>query len=85
MYTLFGRRRASRMVPYILGTLAVLGLFWFGWWLWMALIFFLGRTYAEPLDQITPLDGRRRALAIFALILFFLVFTPVPINIIGGM
>lgn len=85
MYTLFGRQRAARLVPFILAILAVLGMFWFGWWIWMALIFFLGRAYAEPLDQITPLDGRRRALAIFALIIFVLVFTPVPVNIIGGM
>ena len=43
------------------------------------LIFFLGRVHAEPLDQITPLDGRRRLLAVVALILFVLTFTPVPL------
>lgn len=83
MYVLTGRKNASRLLPFILGGIAVLGLFWVGWWLWVALIFFLGRTYAEPLDQITPLDGRRRALAILALVIFVLVFTPVPLNIIG--
>jgi membrane-associated protease RseP (regulator of RpoE activity) len=84
LYVLAGRKGATRMLPFILGIIAVLGLFWFGWWLWVALIFFLGRTYAEPLDQITPLDDRRRMLAILAIIIFFLVFTPVPLNIIAG-
>ena len=49
-----------------------------GWWLWAALIFLLGRSYAEPLDQITPLDNRRKVLAVIALIVFLLTFSPVP-------
>jgi membrane-associated protease RseP (regulator of RpoE activity) len=83
-YVLIGRRNALRLLPLILGILAVLGVFWVGWWLWVALIFFLGRAHAEPLDQITPLDSRRRMLAVLAIIVFFLVFTPVPLNIIGS-
>ena len=31
------------------------------WILWVFILFFLGRTYAEPLDQVTELDPRRRA------------------------
>jgi membrane-associated protease RseP (regulator of RpoE activity) len=84
MYVLIGRQGARRLLPFILGAIALLGLVWPGWWLWVALIFFLGRTYAEPLDQITPLDSPRRALAIAGLILFLLVFTPVPMSLIGA-
>lgn len=84
MYVLVGRKTAMRLLPFILAAMAILGLFWGGWWLWVALIFFLGRTYAEPLDQITPLDERRRWLAVLAVVIFLLVFTPVPLNIIGG-
>jgi membrane-associated protease RseP (regulator of RpoE activity) len=47
LYVLAGRKGATRMLPFILGIIAVLGLFWFGWWLWVALIFFLGRA-ARP-------------------------------------
>jgi hypothetical protein len=54
-------------------------LIWDGWFIWAAMIFFLGRRVAQPLDEITPLDGKRRALAVFGLILFLLVFTPVPL------
>ena len=84
MYVLVGRKRASRLLPLILVFIAALGFFWMGWWLWVALIFFLGRAYAEPLDQITPLDNRRRWLAILAIVIFLLVFTPVPLTLIGS-
>jgi membrane-associated protease RseP (regulator of RpoE activity) len=78
MYVLLGRR-ASLLVPFILVGLILLGMFWPGWWLWAFLIFLLGRLHAEPLDQITPLDPSRRVLAVVGVIVFLLVFTPVPL------
>ena len=85
LYVLLGRK-AIRFVPFIIGALILLGFIWNGWWLWAALIFFLGRTYMEPLDLITPLDLRRKALAVLGVIVFFLVFTPVPLmEIFSGM
>jgi membrane-associated protease RseP (regulator of RpoE activity) len=81
LYVLFGRRTAQRILPFILVALVGLGFVWSGWWLWAMIIFILGRVYAEPLDQITPLDGRRRFMAGLALILFVLTFTPVPLLI----
>lgn len=84
MYVLLGKKKAARLLPFLIGAAILLGFFWNGWWLWAALLFFLGRAYDDPLDQITPLDSRRRALAILALVIFILVFTPVPMNIIGG-
>lgn len=80
IYTLIGKNGARRLLPFILTALVVLGFVWSGWWLWAALIFLLGRVYAEPLDTITRLDGRRKALAILALVIFLLVFTPVPLK-----
>lgn len=78
IYVLLGRK-ARALLPFILGALVLLGFAWQGWWLWALLIFFLGRVYAEPLDQITTLDPRRKTLAILGLIVFILVFTPVPL------
>ncbi len=66
--------------PFIVVTLVILGVVWSGWWLWAALIFFMLRNHAQPLDEITPLDSRRKAIAILGLILFVLVFTPVPLR-----
>lgn len=78
LYVLIGRR-ARQVVPLIIAVLFGLGFFWSGWWLWAALIFFVGRAHAEPLDQITDLDPARRWVAIAALILFLLVITPIPL------
>lgn len=84
VYVLIGRQGAERLLPFLLIGGIVLALFWPGWWLWVVLIFFLGRAFDDPLDQITPLDNRRRALAILGIIIFFLVFIPVPMTVITG-
>jgi len=80
LYTLLGKK-ARIFLPFILIALIILGTVWSGWWLWAFLIFLLGRSFAEPLDQITPLDTRRQAVAIFGLLVFVLVFTPIPLSL----
>jgi membrane-associated protease RseP (regulator of RpoE activity) len=82
LFVLLGKR-ASTLLPLILGVLVLLGFVWPGWWLWAFLIFLLGRFHAEPLDQVTPLDPPRRALAVLGLVIFILVFTPVPLLAAG--
>jgi membrane-associated protease RseP (regulator of RpoE activity) len=77
-YVLLGRK-APRLLPFILVALLLLGFVWSGWWLWAILLLVLGRLYAEPLDLITTLDPRRKILAVVGIIIFFLVFTPVPL------
>lgn len=84
VYVLIGRERAKKLYPIILLALAGLGFIWSGWWLWFVLIFIFGRAYDDPMDQITPLDPPRRALAILGLVIFVLVFIPVPITLMGG-
>jgi membrane-associated protease RseP (regulator of RpoE activity) len=81
LYVIFGKKTARLIYPFIIGSLIALGFFWNGWWLWAALIFMFGRRYAEPLDQITKIDGKRKALGVLALIVFFLTFIPVPLVI----
>ena len=78
IYVLLGKR-ARMLLPFILVALILLGFVWYGWWIWAGLIFLLGRVYAEPLDQITELDSQRRSLAILSMVIFVLVFTPVPL------
>lgn len=80
LYVLLGRR-VRRLFPFLLGILVLMGLFiWDGWLIWALLVYFIGRIFAEPLDQITQLDPNRKILAIFGLIVFLLVFTPVPMQ-----
>lgn len=81
-YALFGEK-IRKAYPFILGLLAALGLVWSTWWLWALLLLWLGRVHAEPLDQITELDPPRRAVGWFAILLFALVFSPVPMVLLG--
>ena len=77
VFALFGKK-ARYAFPVILVLLGVLGFFWMGWWLWAAILLWLGRVQAQLLDEITQLDTPRRVLAVVVFVLFVLVFTPVP-------
>ena len=56
---------------------------WDGWIFWAVLVFFLlGVDHPAPLNDITPLDGKRRAVALLTILVFVLVFTPIPLAII---
>ena len=87
-YGLFGEK-ARRIFPVAIGVLLALsflpslltfslGAFNFSWLLWVFILFWLGNVRTQPLDDITPLDGKRRALGFFMLVLFILLFTPIP-------
>lgn len=82
LYVLLGKKNAKKIFPIILGALVLMGFAWQGWWLWAALIFFVGRFHAEPLDQITPLTRKHKILGLIALVVFILIFIPVPLVII---
>jgi Zn-dependent protease len=82
-YTLFGRKARRLFIPVIVLMIVLLILTQF-WGLWILILFFLGRVYAEPLDDVTQLDGRRRWLAVFTLLLFLLVFVPIPLSQVMG-
>jgi membrane-associated protease RseP (regulator of RpoE activity) len=82
LFVLFGKEKAKKLYPIILGALVLMGFFWSGWWLWAGLLLFFGRHYSEPLDMITPIDRKRKILGILALIVFLLTFIPVPLVII---
>ena len=78
LFSLFGKR-VRRIWPVMVILLFVMGMVWSGWYLWAAFIFVLGRNVAQPLDAITRLDPRRRAWAVFGLLVALLVFIPVPL------
>ena len=79
IYVLLGKA-TTRLWPFIIGLLLLLGTVWPGWYIWAGMVFLMGRTYARPRDEITPLDSRRKWIAIFGLVLFVLVFIPVPLR-----
>ena len=79
-YVLIGRA-VRKWQPLIIGGLLLLGLAWRGWWFWAVLIYMFGRQHPQLLDEITPLDPGRRAVALATLFLFFLVIAPIPLQI----
>lgn len=87
-YGLFGEK-ARRIFPVAIAGLIALsflpslltfsfGAINFSWLLWVFILFWLGNVRTQPLDDITPLDPKRRAIGFFALLLFILLFTPIP-------
>ena len=80
-YALLGDKARHLFFPILL-LLCGLGFIWNGWWLWAGLLLFFGRMRAQPLDDTTPLDTKRRLVAIIALLVFILAFTPKPITLL---
>jgi membrane-associated protease RseP (regulator of RpoE activity) len=80
MYALFGNRAKSLYFP-VMAILTLLVLTTGGTFILMLfLLLLLGRTHAVPLDDITPLDPPHRLVAIVTLVVFALVFVPVPLT-----
>lgn len=83
VYALFGGRH-TLISKLAVGGLVLIGLAFgsFNWLVWAALIVgLMGFRHGPTMDDITPLDGRRRALGLFALILLFLLLPPVPLSV----
>jgi polyferredoxin len=80
-YALFGKKApwVSRLA--VIVTLALV-LVWSGWWLFAVLLFVFGQRHADPLDEITPLTGKEKLLAVGMLLIFVLLFMPVPMTIL---
>ncbi len=81
---LFGTKNSKRILPFIIAGLVLLGFFWNVWWFWAVLALLMGRSYAEPLDQITQLDKKRKLIGVVMILVFILTFIPVPITILYG-
>jgi len=87
-YGLFGEK-ARKIFPIAMGVLIALiflpGLLTlslaalnFSWLIWAFILFWLGNVRTTPLDDITPLDTKRRVIGYALLIIFVLIFTPIP-------
>jgi len=79
LYAVMGRR--AKWVGFVtIGILVVLGIV-FGattWLVWAVLGLLFGVRHAPALDDITPLDPARKLIALVTLVIFVLIFVPVP-------
>jgi membrane-associated protease RseP (regulator of RpoE activity) len=79
LYALIGERARKLYYP-LLAIMIALVFVTDIWFIWVILLLFFGRVYATPLDMITPLDSRRRMIAILSMIVFILIFVPAPLT-----
>jgi membrane-associated protease RseP (regulator of RpoE activity) len=50
------------------------------WLLWAILVQVFGLRHPPPLDDLTPLDRKRKLIGWATIVIFFLIFTPVPFS-----
>jgi len=81
-YCVLGRKSSYVSLVTVAAT-AVLSLFAVSWVVWTALLLLMmrlvGRHHPPVYDEDVPLDRARMALAVFAVVMFALCFTPIPI------
>ncbi len=95
LYALIGRRAWSiatlgSQLLLLVGGLGLAGEFlnipvlasncWSGWFIWGLLTTWMRPQHPPPLNDISPLDSRRKLIGVGVVILFFLLFTRVPFS-----
>ncbi|MGH2592782.1 MAG: site-2 protease family protein [Anaerolineae bacterium] len=79
MYALAGRAAWAVTAVSLAGLLVLSALVeWPGWALWAAVSLLFGLRHPPPLNDVTPLDPKRRMLAFASLALFVILFVPIP-------
>jgi membrane-associated protease RseP (regulator of RpoE activity) len=83
-YAVFGRK-SSNVTLAMIACAIVLTYFSRSWLVWTVLttimLLMFGRHHPRTFDEDVPLDPLRRRLAIFAVVMFVLCFTPAPIEV----
>jgi membrane-associated protease RseP (regulator of RpoE activity) len=79
LYAATGRLQRRLALPLWLA-LGLMGAYWAGWLLWCVILLVIGLYHPPVYDETIPLDGKRRLLALFALVMLLLTFMPVPIQ-----
>jgi membrane-associated protease RseP (regulator of RpoE activity) len=82
VFALLGERARTVSIAFVVILVAMGIALWQGWLTWAVLIFLLGVGHPPPLNDISPLDGKRKLLGALVLLLFVLVFAPIPLTIV---
>jgi len=77
-YALFGdRSQQIAKIFYLL--LIIFGLIsWYGWLVWVILLYFMGFVHPPPLQYWVPLDRKRAIIGYITIAVFILTFMPAP-------
>ncbi len=80
-YALFGEK-STAIAKIFFGLLIGLGLmFWYGWLVWVIILYFMGFSHPLPLEYWVELDSRRRVIGYLTIAVFVLTFMPAPFQI----
>jgi len=79
-YALFGRKSKIIFGLTIMLWMGISIFFYVGWALMIVLVFLFGFRHPPPLDDVTPLDLKRKILGVVVFFLFVLSFTPIPLT-----
>lgn len=76
-YAVFGKYRKYITLLILVG-IAILGLFWPGWFFWILIIVLFGLKHPKAQDEISNITKTDRIYAVSALLIFILTFIPIP-------
>ena len=79
LYALLGKRAWPVATGVVLLLLAM-GFVWQGWFLWAVLVLVFGVRHPAPLNDLSPMGLKRTLVGIGVLVLFVLIFTPIPLS-----
>jgi len=79
LYALLGKRAWPVAIGVVLLLLAM-GFVWQGWFLWAVLVLVFGVRHPAPLNDLSPMGLKRTLVGIGVLVLFVLIFTPIPLS-----
>jgi len=76
--------RAKYLSWAVVAMLIGIGIYYLGWLLFAMLVLFLGAKHPPPLNDITPLDAKRKGVAIAAFVVLAVSFIPVPMTAVAA-
>ena len=79
LYSLLGKR-AWPVAMAMVALLFVMGFVWQGWFVWAFLVLIFGVRHPAPLNDLSPIGSRRTLAGIGMLVLFVLIFAPIPFS-----
>ena len=79
---LLGHRGGQWLTYVVIVVLLAMSVLWQGWALWALIILLFSRAQVMPLDDITEPTAGDKVLAALMLLLFVLLFTPVPLQVV---
>ncbi len=82
-YAFLGRKGHRIIATVMFLAVILLGIKWLGWLFFgLFIMIFIGfMKHPPPMDTYTPLDGRRKLIALLVIVIFMLSFMPVPFDL----